>query len=250
MGYERIGGVDGGMLVPDLAVSLPNIIDGGRTDEFELRPGIAYSNGEVVAASDFLRGIERGFRFGPLPTTHFFSGLVGGGACSKSPESCDLSEGIVTDDQSRTITFHLVEPDPDFPSSWLCRTRSRCRHRRPTKSRSARESRDRAVHARRPMTDDGSVLVRNEQFRQWSVAAQPDGNVDRIERSFGGTSEDRIDVIVTGEADYLIQLEREPTRRPPRAVRRSGLRASASGNRHSRLNMALPPFNDVDVREL
>ena len=31
----------------------------------------------------------------------------------KRPRTCDLSQGIVTDDT--TITFNLVEPDPDFP---------------------------------------------------------------------------------------------------------------------------------------
>ena len=29
-------------------------------------------------------------------------------------DKCDLSEGIVTDDASGTITFHLVAPDPEF----------------------------------------------------------------------------------------------------------------------------------------
>ncbi len=37
-----------------------------------------------------------------------------------------------------------------------------------------------------PMTKDGLVLVRNEYFHQWSAEAQPDGNVDRIEWTFGG----------------------------------------------------------------
>ena len=250
VGYERIGGVDGGTLVPDLAVSLPTITDGGRTYEFELRPGIAYSNGEVVAASDFLRGIERGFRLGPLPTTYFFSGLVGGGACFKSPESCDLSEGIVTDDQAGTITFHLVEPDPDFPLKLALP------YAFPVPPSTPDEEQIREgipgtgpYMLEGPMTDDGLVLVRNEQFRQWSVAAQPDGNVDRIEWSFGGMSEERIDAIVTGEADYLIQLEA--------GSQLEDLRVRFADQVYEHplletgtlvLNTALPPFNDVDVR--
>ena len=59
--FEPIGGTNA-TLVPDLATSIPTPTDGGRTYTFELRPGIRYSNGEVVAPGDFRRALERGFR--------------------------------------------------------------------------------------------------------------------------------------------------------------------------------------------
>ena len=62
--FEPIGGTNA-TLVPDLATSIPTPTDGGRTYTFELRPGIRYSNGEVVAPGDFRRAIERGFRLYP-----------------------------------------------------------------------------------------------------------------------------------------------------------------------------------------
>ena len=48
VGFRRVGGVQGIQLVPDLALALPVPSDGGRTYRFELRPGIRYSNGNLV----------------------------------------------------------------------------------------------------------------------------------------------------------------------------------------------------------
>ena len=64
VGFKRVGGVDGGTLVPDLATSRPAPTNEGRTYTFQLRPGIRYSNGEPVRASDVRRALERTFRFG------------------------------------------------------------------------------------------------------------------------------------------------------------------------------------------
>ena len=44
-------------LVPDLATSVPEPTDGGRTYMFNLRRGIRYSTGAEVRASDFVRGV-------------------------------------------------------------------------------------------------------------------------------------------------------------------------------------------------
>jgi YVTN family beta-propeller protein len=252
VGFKRVGGVEGGTLVSDLAVSLPTPTDEGRTYAFELRSGIAYSNGEIVVASDFVRGIERGFRIQNRlsPTAAFFGGLVGGRACSKTPESCDLSKGIVSDDQSGTVTFHLVEPDPEFlykltlPSAF------------PVPPSTPDEEQ---VHEgvpgtgpymlEGPLTDDGLILVRNEHFRQWSVAAQPDGNVDRIEWTFGGTSEEHVEAVVSGDADYLFD-DPPPSRIEDLRVRFAGqvYEHPALLTRFLFLNTSLPPFNDVGVR--
>jgi YVTN family beta-propeller protein len=254
VGFKRVGGVEGGTLVPDLAVSLPTITDGGRTYEFELRPGIAYSSGEVVVASDFRRGIERGFRIGPLPTAFYFSGLIGGRACSETPESCDLSKGIVSDDQAGMVTFHLVEPDPDFPLKLALPFGFPVPPSTPDEEQKREGVPGTGPYMLEgPLTDDGLVLVRNEHFRQWSVAAQPDGNVDRIEWTFGGTTEERVDAVVNGEADYLISL----ILRGPIEELLEELRVRFAGQVYEHpavdtgylsLNTALPPFDHVDVR--
>ena len=59
--FKAVGGADGATLVPDLATSLPNPIDEGRTYTFQLRDGVEYSNGDTVVPTDVLRAFERGF---------------------------------------------------------------------------------------------------------------------------------------------------------------------------------------------
>ena len=66
--FEPIGGINS-TLLPDLATSIPTPTDGDTTYTFELRAGIRYSNGEVVAPGDFRRALERAFRLDGLPRT-------------------------------------------------------------------------------------------------------------------------------------------------------------------------------------
>jgi peptide/nickel transport system substrate-binding protein len=118
--WNRAPGVSGTQLVPDLAASLPAPADGGRTYTFILRPGIRYSNGTFVRASDFRRGIERALVLsheGPINNDAidlYFSTILGAGACPHHPKRCNLRAGIVTNDASGVVTFHLTHPDPDF----------------------------------------------------------------------------------------------------------------------------------------
>ena len=65
--FRKAGGALGLTLVPDLAVRLPRPANGGTTYAFTLRPGIRYSNGALVRASDFRRGIQRELSFGDFP---------------------------------------------------------------------------------------------------------------------------------------------------------------------------------------
>ena len=111
--YDQASGLAGAQLVPDLAVSLPNPTDGGRTYTFQLRPNSRYSNGKPVKASDFRSTFERDYKIGKLPV-QYYDGIVGAARCKQHPTRCDLSRGIVADDAAKTVSFHLVAPDPEF----------------------------------------------------------------------------------------------------------------------------------------
>ncbi len=253
VGFERVGGFDGGTLVPDLALSLPTVTEDGKTYRFQLRPDIRYSDGETVIASDFGRAIERGFRIqDPGVTFNYFGSLVGGLECRGMPASCDLSEAIVSDDQAGTVTFHLSKPDPDFLSNLALPMAFPVPPSTPLD-----EERVRAgvpgtgpYKLERPMTGDGLVLVANEYFHEWSAEAQPHGNVDRIEWTFGGTLDELTDAVANDEADYLVAYDH-----PPSGI--DDLRGEFADQVHEHpqldlvylsLNTKLQPFNDKDVR--
>ena len=94
--FNQVSGLAGTQPVPDLATSLPAPTGGGRTYTFQLRPGIRYSNGRPVQATDFRSTFERFYALGS-PVTDY-DGIVGGAQCRKHPKRCDLSRGIVADD--------------------------------------------------------------------------------------------------------------------------------------------------------
>jgi peptide/nickel transport system substrate-binding protein len=60
--YPAAEGAAGAKLIPGLARSLPRIDQGGRRYTLGLRPGLEYSDGTPVRASDFRFAVERLFR--------------------------------------------------------------------------------------------------------------------------------------------------------------------------------------------
>ena len=114
VGFKRVGGADGGLLVPDLAEGIPAPTDGGLTYRFTLRNGIRYSNGLPVRASDFRLALQRGFEIPDTPVPLLYDVLAGAAGCRPGHAPCDLADGIEADDQDGTVTFHLAHPDPSF----------------------------------------------------------------------------------------------------------------------------------------
>lgn len=246
VGFKRVSGLDGGTLVPDLATSLPVPTDSGRTYTFQLRPGIKYSNGQTVRASDLRRALERDFLV-DSPGVGHYTGLVGGAACSKS--KCDLSRGVVANDRAGTVTLHLTAPDPEFLYK-LALTFAQFVPRVPMK---------RAERAGVPGTGPYMVasyrpkhvltLVRNPYFHEWSAAAQPDGYPDRIVVSFTGTPGRQLTAVERGKADYadLDQLGW----RDELATRYSAQvhLFPIGGTEGLFLNTHEPPFDNLAVRQ-
>jgi peptide/nickel transport system substrate-binding protein len=251
--YRRVGGARGASLVPNLAVGPPKLSDGGTTYAFRVREGIRYSTGEAVRAEDFRRAIERVFS---VPTTSsftrlFFSGLKGADACGARAKACDLSEGIVTDDATGRVAFHLSAPDPEF----LYKLTLPAAYPVPagTPNRDVGAS---PIPATGPYMIEEYVrgkrltLVRNPYFRVWSPAAQPDGNVDRISVTGAVPAADAVTAVAEGRADFFMSL-----RPPSRNLAEITTRYASQVHRVSEpridfllLNTQVPPFDDVRVR--
>jgi len=171
-----------------------------------LRPSMLYSSGEVVEAADFRRAFERGFRLSPADHTGLYGELVGGAACGKEPRTCDLSQGIVTDDGTRTITFHLVAPDPEFLYKLTLPFAYPVPPSVPDDEQVTGGIPGTGPYMlEAPMTPEGFALVRNPQFDVWSPEAQPDGNADRIEWLFGIEPEAQVDAVAAGDADVAFE---------------------------------------------
>jgi YVTN family beta-propeller protein len=202
VGFERVGGRAGNTLVPDLAVSLPTPTDGGRTYAFRLRPEIRYSTGTSVRASDVRRQIERVLRNGG-GAPGYYTGIIGAQRCVKRPASCDLSRGIVVDDEARTITFHLRAPDSDFLYKLALPFAMAVPQGTPGRLTS------RPLPATGPYAivryEPGRLLelARNPEFRAWSGAARPDGFANAITIRFGVSQRSAVGAVEKGTADWV-----------------------------------------------
>jgi YVTN family beta-propeller protein len=201
--FRKAGGAQGETLVPDLAMRLPRPANGGTTYTFTLRRGIRYSNGAPVRASDFRRGLQRALSFGDFPD--YYEGILGGQACTRNPRRCDLATGIVTNDEARTVTFHLGQADPDFLYKLALLMAA------PAPPGAPGHLMDHApflpgtgpYKISQYLPNSSLTLVRNPYFRQWSYAAQPAGypNVIRIVRMTDPRKEQS--TVATGRADIV-----------------------------------------------
>jgi peptide/nickel transport system substrate-binding protein len=209
-----------------------------------LRPEVRYSNGQLVRPEDFRRAIER------ATADPAFNQIVGATRCAaRSATRCDLSQGIVTDDAADTVTFHLVQPDPNFLAALTVWDAF-------------------AVPATTPFHDTGShplpatgpyevasatrrrvVLVRNPYFHEWSRAAQPEGYPDRIVWRIGASVENAVTEVERGKADYT--LDGPPPDRLNEVQTRFASQLHVTVNDvviGLGLNARVAPFNDIRVR--
>jgi peptide/nickel transport system substrate-binding protein len=206
LGFKKAGGDEAFKVVPDLAVAMPAITNGGKTWTFKLRKGIKFSNGQPVTVKDVVASFQRIFKVKSPTSGGFYSGIVGAKACLAKPATCTLKGGVVGNPSTGTVTINLVAPDPEFKYKLSVPHAS-------------------IVPASSPPNDAGTKLIpttgpyyfasynpnkqlvmkRNPYFKQWSKDAQPDGYPDEITQSFGLTVEAQITAIENGQADWTLE---------------------------------------------
>ncbi|HET7590077.1 MAG TPA: ABC transporter substrate-binding protein [Solirubrobacterales bacterium] len=109
--YKHAEGAEGAEVVPGLAKDMPKISNGGRTYTLFLRPGLKYSNGKPVKASDFKYAVERCFKLNSGGSV-FYTSIVGGEEFAKTKSGG--IPGIKTDDKTGEIQIELEKPRGTF----------------------------------------------------------------------------------------------------------------------------------------
>jgi YVTN family beta-propeller protein len=244
--FDHTGGANGLRLVPDLALGLPTPSDAGRTYVFRLRPGIRYADGRTVRAEDVRRAFERLYRVGS-PITSFFGDIVGTSRCSTA--GCDLGRGIAVDDRLRTVAFHLDRLDPEFLYKLAFVFTAPVPPGTPWHELRSKPFPGTGPYRIARATSTGVLLVRNRYFREWSHAAQPDGNPDSIVWRFGLSREREIRAIEAGRADWM--FDKIPASRLREVTTRfaSEFQSNAAPETDFFLiDARLRPFDDVRVR--
>ena len=107
--FQRgVQGVAGSKIIPGLAKALPTVTNGGKTYTFMLRPGLKYSNGTPIKASDETYALERDIKI-PWQAASFVSAYVAGGTAYASGKAKTIS-GITTNDATGQIVVNLTAP--------------------------------------------------------------------------------------------------------------------------------------------
>ncbi len=247
--FNKVAGPAGTQVVPDLALSVPAPTDGGTTYTFRLRAGIRYSNGQPVRASDFRRAIERVFRLRSEGSA-YFEGIVGATTCADTTTRCDLSRGIATDDVAHTVTFHLRAPDPSFLFALCSSLATPVPLGTPFHAIGFRPIPGTGPYKIASASRIGIHYVRNPYFREWSHAAQPDGNPDRIVWRFGLSAAHEVREIEQGHADWM--ADGVPGALLPEIETRFAGQFHSFTNTETdflQINTTRPPFTDRRVRQ-
>ena len=246
--FRRVPGVGGSTLVADLAESVPQPSDGGRTYTFQLRRGLRFSDGTPVRPTDFRVSLQRAIRLGSAP---FFDSIPGASACT--PRRCDLSAGIETDDAARTITIHLAHPDAEFlyelvlPAVTPANVPARLLRRH-----AAPGTGPYAITAITPGRE--LRLTRNPYFHSWSSEARPDGYPDTIVASMSADAAAQVSAVQSDRSDAVVfaggysGLDRLAESRAIAFADASRVHAGpAPTNSYLFVNVGVRPFDDPRV---
>jgi peptide/nickel transport system substrate-binding protein len=249
--FKKAGGGQQSVIEPDIATAMPVVTDNGRTYTFQVRKNVMFSPpvNRAVRPSDFQYAIERLFHVGS-PGVGFYTNIVGADAYAAHHAS--HISGIVANDKTGTIAFHLVKPDGAFLDDMAIPFAFAVPAGMPYKDISTDPQWRVATGPYMVKTytpKQQIVLVRNPNFHQWT-AASPKGHVNEVDITIGTTPEQAVNETIDGQLDWYMEAV------PP--DRFTALRAQypkqtflfpRNNVTYFSMNTRKPPFDKLAVRQ-
>ena len=249
--FKKAGGGQQSVIEPDIATAMPAVTDNGRTYTFQVRKGVMFSPpvNRAVRPSDFQYAIERLFHVGS-PGVGFYTNIAGADAYAAHHAS--HISGIVANDKTGTIAFHLVKPDGAFLDDMAIPFAFAVPAGMPYKDISTDPQWRVATGPYMIKTytpRQQIVLVRNPNFHQWT-AASPKGHVNEVDIAIGTTPEQAVNETIDGQLDWYMEAV------PP--DRFTALRAQypkqtflfpRNNVTYFSMNTRKPPFDKLAVRQ-
>jgi peptide/nickel transport system substrate-binding protein len=250
--YAHAEGEAGTEIIPGLAKALPKVSDGGKTYTLFLRPGLEYSNGQPVRASDFTHAIERTFLLASS-ASGLYTDIVGAehfAAAKKGGIS-----GIETDDASGRIVIHLVQPRGTFTNELAGLAAAPVPANTP----------DEDLSKQPPPATGPYVITASHPGRGWEYERNPawaksngglmeqipSGYADAIDVTVIRNASSEVDDVESGKFDWM--------ENPPPSDRIAAVRNEYEGTQFREspqinlyyfwMNTAQAPFNDLRVRK-
>lgn len=250
--YEHANGKAGTELIPGLAEALPKIDQGGRRYTLRLRPGLEYSDGTPVRASDFRFAVERLIRLNSAGTS-FYMNIEGAERFAETRKGGIA--GIETDDESGEIVIHLREPDGSFNYVLALMYAAPLPPGTPAEDQTAKP----------PPATGPYVITKVKPGRSWeyernpawekangeAMPQLPGGHVDRIQFEVRSNPTTQVDEVERGQVDWM--------KNPPSPDRYPEIKREYEGTQFREeatisvyyfwMNTREAPFDDVRVRQ-
>jgi peptide/nickel transport system substrate-binding protein len=250
--YKHGEGTEGAEVVPGLAKEMPKISNGGKTYTLFLRPGLKYSNGKPVKASDFPYAVERLFKVnsGGSP---FYTSIVGAEQFSKTKKGG--IPGIKADDKTGEIQIELEKPRGTFTNELALMFVAPVPKGTPNEDLSASP----------PPGTGPYMITKSQPGRSWeyernpywakanskAMPEYPTGNIDGAKITIVRNPQTQVNDIEQGKFDYM--------QNPPPADRYTEVKEKFEGTQfrvqptistyYFWMNTQKPPFDDVKVRQ-
>jgi peptide/nickel transport system substrate-binding protein len=250
--YAHENGEAGSKVVPGLAKDLPKISNGGKTYTLFLRPGLKYSDGTPVKASDFTYAVERVFKVnsGGSP---FYTGIVGAEKFAETKKGG--IPGIKTDDENGEIVIDLTKPRGTFTNELGLMFVAPVPPDTPNTNQTTTPPPATGPYMiTKSDPGKGWSYERNPYWEKANAEAMPDlpgGHMDKIDITLVRNSSTQVNDVEQGRFDWM-QNQPPPDRYPEIKSKYEGTQFRVEdtiSTYYFWMNVNKPPFDDVKVRQ-
>ncbi|MGN6202420.1 MAG: ABC transporter substrate-binding protein [Solirubrobacterales bacterium] len=250
--YEHGEGSKGAEVIPGLAKEMPKISNGGKTYTLFLRPGLKYSNGKPVKASDFPYAVERMFKVNSGGST-FYTSIVGAEKFAETKQGG--IPGIKTNDKTGEIQIELEKPRGTFANELGLMFVAPVPKGTPNEDLSASPPPGTGPYMiTKSQPGRGWEVERNPYWEKANSKAMPDyptGLIDGAKVTIVRNPQTQVNDIEQGKYDYM--------ENPPPADRYTEVKEKFEGTQfrveptistyYFWMNTQEAPFNDPKVRQ-
>jgi peptide/nickel transport system substrate-binding protein len=250
--YKHAEGTEGSEVIPGLAKEMPKISNGGKTYTLFLRPGLKYSNGEPIKASDFPYAVERCFKVNSGGSV-FYTSIVGAQKFAETKQGG--IPGITTNDKTGEIKIELEKPRGTFANELGLMFVAPVPQGTPMEDLSANP----------PPASGPYMITKSQPGRAWEYARNPywakanskampeypSGNVDGAKMTVVRNPDTQVNDIEQGKYDWM--------QNPPPASRYAQVKEKFEGSQfkvvptistyYFWMNTQKAPFDDPKVRQ-
>jgi peptide/nickel transport system substrate-binding protein len=251
--YKHANGEEGSEVVPGLAKEMPKISNGEKTYTLFLRPGLKYSDGTPVKASDFPFAVERMIKLNSGGSPFYIAAIEGAEKFAETKQG--PIPGIKTNDKTGEIVIDLAKPRGTFTNELGLMFVAPLPQDTPIEDLSGNPPPGTGPYT---ITDSqpgkGWEYKRNPYWAKDNGKAMPEypeGVVDDAKMTVIRNDQTQVDDIEQGTFDWM--------QNPPPASRYAEVKEKFEGTQfrveptistyYFWMNMEEPPFDDLKVRQ-